>query len=69
MSTSITPRYSSSPPSTHTPYRAVLTPRGVIPQFHGSEYETSIRKPDSNTEEFLKEKAREQWAITKQVSQ
>ena len=66
-STSISPVYSSEPPSSQTPYRPVPTQRGVIPAIHTLDYDSSIRKPDSNTEEYLREKAREQWAITKQV--
>ncbi len=66
MSPSISPVYSSEPPSSHTPYRPVPMNRGVIPHISPG-YESSIRKPENNTEEYLKEKAREQWAITAQV--
>jgi hypothetical protein len=66
MSPSISPVYSSEPPSSHTPYRPVPMNRGVIPHISPG-YESSIRKPENNTEEYLKEKAREQWAITAQT--
>lgn len=39
--------------------------RGVIPSV--AQMDSGIRMPDNNIEQFLNEKAREQWAITKQV--
>ncbi|CAG2166235.1 unnamed protein product [Oppiella nova] len=65
-SRSLSPHYISEPSSSHTPYRPVPTQRGVIPNIH-LDYDSSIRKPESNTQEYLKEKAREQWAINKQT--
>lgn len=58
-------RYATEPSSSITPYRPLPINRGVIPTI--STYDTSIRKPESNTEEYLREKAREQWAISKQT--
>ena len=39
--------------------------RGVIPSV--AQMDSGIRMPDNNIEQYLNEKAREQWAITKQV--
>ncbi|XP_054155640.1 uncharacterized protein LOC128954097 isoform X2 [Oppia nitens] len=70
-SRSMTPTYQTGEPSSsHTPYRpGPVGPRGYIPNYgHNDYYEiSSIRKPDSNSEKFLQEKAREQWAISKQT--
>ncbi|CAG2106403.1 unnamed protein product, partial [Medioppia subpectinata] len=65
-SRSLSPAYISEPSSAQTLYRPVPTQRGVIPQFP-LDYDSSIRKPETNTQEFLREKALEQWAITKQT--
>lgn len=39
--------------------------RGVIPSV--AHMDSGIRMPDNNIEQYQNEKAREQWAITKQV--
>lgn len=48
------------------PYRPVSVNRGVIPSL--AQMDSGVRLPDNNVKEFHTEKAREQWAITKQVS-
>lgn len=47
------------------PYRATSVNRGHIPSI--ATMDSGIRLPDNNIEEFYRDKAREQWAITKQV--
>lgn len=59
-------KFASEPPSSQTLYRPLPTSRGVIPNINPG-YDSSIRKPESNTEEFLQEKQREQQAIIHQV--
>lgn len=46
-------------------FRPIMMNRGVIPSV--AQMDSGIRMPDNNIEQFLNEKAREQWAITKQV--
>ncbi|KAH7637970.1 hypothetical protein DERF_012314 [Dermatophagoides farinae] len=46
-------------------YRPIIMNRGVIPSV--AQMDSGIRMPDNNIEQFLNEKAREQWAITKQT--
>lgn len=51
--------------ATPEPYRPVSVNRGVIPNV--AHQDSGVRLPDNNVAEFHSEKAREQWAITKQV--
>lgn len=50
---------------TPEPYRAPSVNRGVIPSI--AHQDSGVRLPDNNVADFYREKAREQWAITKQV--
>lgn len=47
-------------------YRPASVNLGVIPSV--AHMDSGVRLPDNNVKEFKHEKAREQWAITKQVS-
>lgn len=46
-------------------HRPIPINRGVIPAV--AQMDSGVRLPDNNVSQFLNEKAREQWAITKQV--
>ncbi|KPM05066.1 hypothetical protein QR98_0035250 [Sarcoptes scabiei] len=46
-------------------HRPIPINRGVIPAV--AQMDSGVRLPDNNVSQFLNEKAREQWAITKQI--
>lgn len=54
-----------TPSKSPEPYRAASVNRGVIPNI--AHQDSGVRLPDNNVADFYREKAREQWAITKQV--
>lgn len=46
-------------------FKPIPINRGVIPSV--AQMDSGVRLPDNNVSQYLNEKAREQWAITKQV--